>query len=202
VSLPVTSEPLPRKVDVASTADRARLAAVAADASTAPRKGSSVDFSNLYERYARDIYRFALFLSGNRSLAEDLTAETFARALVTVDELRVDTVKAYLLAIARNLYRDFHRREGRLVPLAEAFDPGDPAPGPHATTEDRLRLATVLAAMQQLTQSDREALTLACDSEMSYERVAAVLGCSVPAVKVRVHRARVRLKSILNEERP
>ena len=201
MSLPVTSEPLPRKVDVASTAGRARLAAVAADASTAHRKGLSVDFSNLYERYARDIYRFALFLSGNRALAEDLTAETFARALVTADELRVDTVKAYLLAIARNLYRDFHRREGRLVPLAEAFDPGDPAPGPDATTEDRLRLASVLAAMQQLTHSDREALTLASDSEMPYERVAAVLGCSVPAVKVRVHRARTRLKSILNEER-
>jgi DNA-directed RNA polymerase specialized sigma24 family protein len=64
---------------VASTADRARLAAGAAVASTPPKSESSVEFSNLYERHARDVYRFALFLSGNRSLAEDLTAETLSR---------------------------------------------------------------------------------------------------------------------------
>jgi len=70
-----------------------------------------VDFSELYERYARDVHRFALFLSGDRALAEDLTSETFVRAFVGRDDLRVDTVKAYLLAIARNLHRDVRRRE-------------------------------------------------------------------------------------------
>ena len=73
-----------------------------------------MDFSSLYRRYAPDVHRFALFLSGNAALAEDLTAETFVRALVAQDTLRVDTVKAYLMAIARNLYIDTLRRESRL----------------------------------------------------------------------------------------
>jgi RNA polymerase sigma-70 factor (ECF subfamily) len=160
-----------------------------------------MDFLELYERYARDVHRFALFLSGNPALAEDLTAETFARALVAKGDLRVDTVKAYLLAIARNLYRDLQRRDRRLVSLDEAPERVDPATPPDAATEDRLRLEKTLEAVQLLSQGEREALVLAVDRELSYERIAAILGCSVPAVKVRVHRARARLKSILNKER-
>ena len=66
-----------------------------------------MDFSEIYERYARDVHRFSLYLSGNYALAEDLTAETFVRALCAPPDLHVDTMKAYLLAIARNLHRDF-----------------------------------------------------------------------------------------------
>jgi len=160
-----------------------------------------MDFSELYERYARDIHRFALFLSGNHALAEDLTAETFARALVVREDLRVDTVKAYLLAIARNLYRDLLRQQSRLVSLDEAPEAVDPATRPDAAIEGRLRLEEALDAMQHLSQGEREALVLAVDRDLSYERIAAILGCSVPAVKVRVHRARTRLRAILGKER-
>jgi RNA polymerase sigma factor (sigma-70 family) len=160
-----------------------------------------MDFSDLYERYARDVHRFALFLSGNPALAEDLTAETFARALVARDRLHVDTVKGYLLAIARNLYRDLRRRDGRLVSLDETPEAVDPATRPDAATEGRLRLEETLEAVQLLPQGEREALVLAVDRDLSYERIAAILGCSVPAVRVRVHRARTRLKSILDKER-
>lgn len=159
-----------------------------------------MDFSELYERHARDVHRFALFLCGNHALAEDLTAETFVRALVAKNDLRLDTVRAYLLAITRNLYRDFLRREGRLVPLGDAPDPPDGAPGPQAAAEGRLRLDAVLDAVQQLPPGEREALVLAIDRELSHERIAAILGCSVPAVKVRVHRARARLRAILDKE--
>jgi RNA polymerase sigma-70 factor, ECF subfamily len=160
-----------------------------------------MDFSDLYERHAPNVFRFALFLSGNRGLAEDLTAETFARALTARNDVRVDTVKAYLLAIARNLYRDLKRRDGRLVPLDEAGEAVDHAARPDAATEERQRLGRALHAVQRLPEGEREALVLAIDGELSYARIAAILGCSVPAVKVRVHRARARLRSVLDEER-
>ena len=154
-----------------------------------------MDFSDLYERYAGDVHRFALFLSGNHALAEDLTSETFVRALLTRDNLQVDTVKAYLLAIARNLYIDVLRRDKRLVSLDGIPEHVDPRPA-----ENGIRLAEILEAVQQLPPHEREALVLAVDHELPYERVAAILGCSVPAVKVRVHRARTRLKTILEKE--
>ena len=59
-----------------------------------------MDFTDLYSRYAQDVFRFALFLSGNRALAEDIAAETFARALTAGDRIRPCSVKAYLLAPA------------------------------------------------------------------------------------------------------
>src|SRR5512143_2229407 len=148
-----------------------------------------MDFSQLYARYARDVHRFALFLSGDTALAEDLTAETFARALAGRDGLRVDTVKAYLLAIVRNLYRDVRRREGRFVSLEFAPEEA-PSAATQANVDGRLRLEEALAAVQRLPEGEREALVLAVVGELSYERIAAVLGCSIPAVKVRVHRAR------------
>jgi RNA polymerase sigma-70 factor, ECF subfamily len=159
-----------------------------------------MDFRDLYDRYAGDVYRFSLFLCGNEAMAEDLTAETFARALLRRDHLRVDTVKAYLLAIARNLYRDALRAERRLVSIDEAPDAHDPAPRQDVLTDDRRRLQHVVAAIQQLPDTEREALVLAAGHELSYDRIAAILGCSTAAVKVRVHRGRIRLKALLDRK--
>ena len=63
-------------------------------------------FREIYERYYLDVYRFALFLTGDVARAEDLAADTFVRAWTARDRIRNETVRAYLLTIARNLYRD------------------------------------------------------------------------------------------------
>ena len=70
-----------------------------------------VGFHDLYEQHWRDVYRFALFLSGNPVHAEDLTSETFVRAWTARGSIREATVRAYLLTITRNLHRDSRRRE-------------------------------------------------------------------------------------------
>lgn len=48
-----------------------------------------VDFRSLYERYAQDVYRFAMYLCGDPVLTEDITSETFVRAWVTPEEIRL-----------------------------------------------------------------------------------------------------------------
>ena len=160
-----------------------------------------MDFAELYGRYARDVYRFALFLCADQALAEDVTAETFARALGSRQPIRVDTVKAYLLAIARNLCRDSAGSSKRFLPLPDGVvDRVDPAPLPDAAAGDRQQLAAVLAAVQRLPDAERQALVLAVDGDLGYRTIAAILGCSEAAVKVRVHRARLRLRSLLGEE--
>ena len=152
-----------------------------------------MDFSEIYERYARDVHRFSLYLSGNYALAEDLTSETFVHAFCGLSELRVDTVKAYLFAIARNLYRDGAKRQRRQVPIGEAPQHADPAPLADRIVEDRQALSAVLEAIQKLPEPQREALVLSVDNDMRYDQIAAILGCSVAAVKVRIHRARLQL---------
>jgi DNA-directed RNA polymerase specialized sigma24 family protein len=61
-------------------------------------------FRELYERYYADVYRFALFLTGDVARAEDLTADTFVRAWTARERIRQNTVRAYLLTITRNLF--------------------------------------------------------------------------------------------------
>ena len=60
-----------------------------------------------------DVYRFALYLSGDPSLADDITSETFIRVWSSPEPVRLATVKAYLLTIARNLYLMERRRSLR-----------------------------------------------------------------------------------------
>ncbi len=159
-----------------------------------------MDFAEIYTRYARDVHRFSFYLSANPELAEDLTAETFFHALCGPTKLRVDTVKAYLFAIARNLYRDLIDRQRRLVPLGDVPERADLAPSPSRAAETRQTLSEVLKAIQRLPEPQREALVLSLDEDLRYDQIAAILGCSVGAVKVRIHRARLQLKSDLEAQ--
>jgi RNA polymerase sigma-70 factor (ECF subfamily) len=72
------------------------------------------NFHELYQSYAQDVYRFAYWIWGNAQDAEDITSETFLRALTSTGEIKKATVKGYLLTIARNLAYKKSNREKRL----------------------------------------------------------------------------------------
>jgi RNA polymerase sigma-70 factor (ECF subfamily) len=96
--------------------------------------------------------------------------------------------------IARNLYRDGQRRDWR----ARELEPGlpDPAPGPEKAAGDRDALRRVLDALAQLPEADRAALLLSAQEGLTSDEIAATLGLSVAAVKVKIHRARLRLNEL------
>jgi len=76
---------------------------------------------DVYERYAADVYRFALYLSGEPADAEDITADTFVRLWTAPGEIRTATVKAYLFTIARRLYLDRQRARKRFTELDDSM---------------------------------------------------------------------------------
>jgi RNA polymerase sigma-70 factor (ECF subfamily) len=149
------------------------------------------DFQALYQKYAQDLFRFALYLTGNRAEAEDIVSETFVRAWTAPGQIQQPTVKAYLLVIARNCYRQGLRRGGRLSSLEQDFP--DPRQVPHASTEQRAELASVMEDLQRLPEVDRSALLMSAVEEMPYEQIAVTLGLSLGAVKTKIHRARLKL---------
>jgi len=157
------------------------------------------DFEDLYQRYARDVYRFALYLSGNKALAEDIASETFVRVWTVRDAIRTESVKAYLFTIARNLHADGRRREARHVAIPEVLL--DPSPGPEVEALDRQALEAVLLALQQIPEVDRAALLMRAQDSLPYEEIARSLGLSVSAAKVKVHRARLRLAELRDPRR-
>lgn len=152
------------------------------------------DFSSLYKKYAPDVYRFALYLSGDHGEAEDITSETFVRAWTSPEPIEMATVKGYLFTIARNLFLQGLRKTSRHVGLDD--DLRDPHAGPHAQAEQKERLQSVLKELQKLPEASRSALLMYAMDEMPYEEIARVLGISLAAVKVKIHRARLALAGI------
>lgn len=158
-----------------------------------------ITFHEIYERYSKDVYRYSFWLSGSAEDAEDLTAETFARAWVGRHKIRTETVKAYLFTIARNLYLNQKRIANRSVELN--LDHLDPHPSPDHLVESREELSHALEAIQSLAEVDRTAFLLRVQHELSYEEIARVLDLSLTAVKVKIHRARLKIASLqINKE--
>ena len=94
-----------------------------------------IDFHTVYERHAADLHRFALYLTGNPALADDLVADAFVRLWTASGGIRTDTVRAYLIAIDRKLSRNSRRRGARDVPRADTHVVADVAAPARAARE-------------------------------------------------------------------
>lgn len=149
------------------------------------------DFAGIYEAHARDLRRFALYLSGDAALADDLVSEAFVRAWTAWGRVELPTVRAYLFTIVRNLFLHHVRDERHRAPLDPAVV--DRRPGPEERASDQRELAIVFAALGELPEVDRSALLMRADEQVSYEEISAALGITVTAAKVKVHRARLKL---------
>ena len=155
-------------------------------------------FRDLYESYAAEIYRFALWLSGNRSDAEDITSDTFVRAWARSDNIRTETLKAYLFAIARNIHLERQRKRKHEVRLEDVHF--DLSPGPDRLVESKLELQRVQRVLQTLPEIDRAALVLRVRHELPYDEIARVLGLSLASTKVKIHRVRKKLMAAQMDE--
>ena len=157
------------------------------------------DFQDFYKTYVPDVYRFAYWLCGDAVDAEDITSETFLRAWKHREKIRTETLKAYLLSIARNLYLERLRKHKLHIELSDAMP--DPAPGVDQRSEQRAELERIQKVLQQVNEVDRAAFILRVQHEMPYAEIARVLQLSLSAVKVKVHRVRLKLTGVVaNEE--
>ena len=154
-----------------------------------------VDFAGLYRQHSRDVHRFAVYLSGDAVLADDLVSEAFVRVWTARDHVELTTVRGYLFAIVRNLFLQDRRRELRRAPLDDRI--ATDQPGPEDRASDQSRLRAVLAALATLPDIDRAAVLMRADEGLPYEEIAAALGISPAAAKVKVHRARLKLAGII-----
>ncbi len=150
-----------------------------------------INFHELYASYAADVYRFAYWLAGDSTEAEDITSETFVRAWVHHESIRTETLKAYLFTIARNLYLEDQRIPVHQSSLGD-FHP-DPAPGPEQQMESQSDIQSVKELLRTIPEIDRSAFVLRVQYELPYVEIARTLNISLPAAKVKVHRVRKKL---------
>lgn len=150
-----------------------------------------LSFQDLYDSYATEIYRFAVWLTGNNFEADDITSETFIRAWAHHKRIHTETLKAYLFTIARNVFLEQRRKGKRQVPLDTVY--ADPAPGPDKLVESRLELLKIKKILKTLPEIDRTAFILRVYNDLPYAEIARILKLSLAATKVKVHRVRKKI---------
>jgi RNA polymerase sigma factor (sigma-70 family) len=160
-------------------------------------------FEQVYRSAGTAVLGFALRRCESRDDALDVVAETFAVAWRRRADLPGDPeeVRPWLFGIARLCLANAARsssRAGRLGRrLAESFEPGA-VPDPATVHERWADIGMVRSALDQLAAADRELLTLVAWEGLTPAQAAGVLGVTSGAARVRLHRARSRLRDALS----
>ena len=168
----------------------------------AAKSGDSRAFGLLYHRYVDSVYRYILFRVGDRSLAEDLTSETFLRALRRIDSVSYQgrDVSAWFITIARNLILDHlkssrHRLEITTADLSERDNRYNT--GPEQRVLAKAEAIEVLHCVRQLNEDQRECVVLRFIDDLSVAETAGVMGRTEGAIKALQHRAMRKLAQLL-----
>lgn len=169
--------------------------------------GDSEAFGLIYDRYVDTVFKFIYFRVGNRQLAEDLTSDTFLRALKRIGSFTWQgrDLGAWLVTIARNLVAD-HFKSGRYrleVTTGEVLDADKEDRGPEGTPEtavvEHITNVTLLTAVKQLNPEQQECIVLRFLQGFSVAETAQAMGKNEGAIKALQYRAVRALARLLPE---
>ena len=156
-------------------------------------------FEQIYQAYFRRVYLYLVGLTGQESLAEELTAETFFRAMECLDRFRGDcAVQTWLCQIAKNCYFSYLRRTRPTLPMEEDL----PSPNEIPMEErlaDRETAMDIHRLAHKLPEPYREVFLLRALGDLSFRDIGALFEKSENWACVTYHRARKKIRSEMEE---
>lgn len=154
-----------------------------------------MDFEEIYRRYFGDVYRYLLRLSGSETAAEDVTSETFLRAMQALPRFRGDCdVRVWLCRIARNTYFST-RRDPDNQPMEEPEEErAGSAPSPEEETLRREEGQRLRQLLHGLEEPYREVFLWRHYGDLSFREIGQLFGKSENWACVTYHRARGKLR--------
>lgn len=160
--------------------------------------------TEIYDQYYQRVRKFILHTVRNEWAADDLVQETFLRINNNLGNLKDDNkLQAWVFRIAANICRDHFRRQGKDANLGLEEISENTAlprlPTSQKKVEQGQMRSCVFGLVNQLPQSLREVIILSDISEFSQREIAEIMGITVDNVKIRLHRARKKLKALLEE---
>ena len=167
------------------------------------QSGDASAFGRLYEHFYDKIFRYVMFKTGDRIDAEDITTDVFLRMLESIGSFKFQgyPFSSWLFRIAHNLIVDHFRRKSRrqTAPLEEAMvvAGGSSSDMDHKIDVD-LSVAEVYEAMDDLTDLQREVMSLRFAAGLSVKETAEAVGRKENAVKALQHAAVKKLRTALN----
>ena len=154
------------------------------------------DFERLYEEHADPLFGFLVYRTGDRTLAEDVLADTFERVLRARRRFdpRKASEKTWIYTIALNCLRDRARRSAAEGRALERLDPPEPV-SPAGAVEER---DSVARALDALSGEEREAIALRFGGDLTVPEIAKLTGERLTTVEGRVYRALRKLRDELS----
>ncbi len=158
-------------------------------------------FADLYDRHVVRVYRHIYYLVNDAREAEDLTAQSFLKAWEAIDRYkeRGAPFVAWLLRIAHNLTISFLRSKRDHSELDDGFVDQKRRGNPEESLEQASDERSVRDAVLRLRDEQRQVIMLRFVEELDYTEVAAMIGKSVPAVRVIQHRALGNLRKLMQQ---
>ncbi len=160
------------------------------------------DFEKLYHTYFNDVYLYIRWLSGNEQMAEDITSETFFKAMHSIDRFRGDCdVRVWLCQIAKNCYYTHIKKAGRqqAVDLDALQNIPDPSAGlteQLIRREDAQRIQTIL---HDIAEPYKEVFMWRVFAQLSFKQIGGIFGKGENWACVTYHRARKMIIERLEE---
>jgi RNA polymerase sigma-70 factor (ECF subfamily) len=166
------------------------------------RSRPDVDFAAVCEENLDTVFGYLLYLTGNRSVAEDLAAETFERALRRLRRFdpRRGTARAWLLTLARSTALDHFRSERRRRRREETYALQEPEVLDQGDVFGHGFSPALEAALQSLSAGEREVVALRVLLDLDGETAARLLGITPTACSTRLHRALQKLEEKVRDD--
>ena len=153
----------------------------------------------LYEAYYMRVFSYVMTLTGNRSEAEEITHETFFRAISKSSEFRGESSEVtWLCAVAKNFFLDQKRRENRTEAMSEEDRP-DTGKSVEQTAVDRDSSFRIHMALHDLEEPYREVFELRIFGELSFREIGLIFSKTENWARVTYHRARLKLQERMKE---
>ena len=153
-----------------------------------------IDFEEVYDLYFRDVYKYALSLSRDPQVAEEITQETFFKALKTIDSFRGQCrLYVWLCQIAKNTYLTYYQKRSRTIPEVEV--------GSETNLEERLLTKEsafeIHQVLHRLQEPYKEVFSLRVFGELPFVQIGELFGKTESWARVTYHRARLKIKEEL-----
>jgi RNA polymerase sigma-70 factor (ECF subfamily) len=160
--------------------------------------------TEIYDQYYLRVRKFILHTVRNEWVADDLVQETFLKINNNLENVRdAERLQAWIFRIAHNLCRDYFRQQGKTANLALEEISGEPPSAKVPTSQKEIEQCQmrqcVFGLVKFLPESLRSVIILSDISEFNQREIAEILGITVENVKIRLHRARKKLKALLEE---
>ena len=161
------------------------------------------DFEQLYSTYFNDVYLYILRLSGKEHIAEEITSDTFFKAMKSIDSFRGDCeVRVWLCQIAKNCYYSYVKKHGRTDTVDDSVLQEIPDLAPSVAEEyaGRDEAERIQRILHDVGEPYKEVFMWRVYAELSFKQIAQIFGKTENWACVTYHRARKKIIDRLEEE--